>query len=306
VGLPLRHFSGRLDEAAYDIERNLMSVVAALISACTSTAKDIVSKAVSSKVHPDISTFASFLFALPFYGLIFIALYLFGEEGVVLSRTFLLLVLMRGISDVFAEGCKMRAFEKGDVSLVSGLLSLSPLILTVISPFITGDVVTASQAIGIALIVFGGLVLVRRDRITGKVVQPLAVVYALVGSVAFALNSALDRLAVGQAGPVTSAFSVTLCAALLTLPAIVGVSGANAQLGGNARAFLLRGLFETVFMVAKMVALTTLPAHVVVGIMRMSMILTVVVGGAWFHEKDRVRRVIGTLVMYVGLIFLLW
>lgn len=306
MGLPLRHFSGRLDEAAYDIERNLMSVVAALISACTSTAKDIVSKAVSSKVHPDISTFASFLFALPFYGLIFIALYLFGEEGVVLSRTFLLLVLMRGISDVFAEGCKMRAFEKGDVSLVSGLLSLSPLILTVISPFITGDVVTASQAIGIALIVFGGLVLVRRDRITGKVVQPLAVVYALVGSVAFALNSALDRLAVGQAGPVTSAFSVTLCAALLTLPAIVGVSGANAQLGGNARAFLLRGLFETVFMVAKMVALTTLPAHVVVGIMRMSMILTVVVGGAWFHEKDRVRRVIGTLVMYVGLIFLLW
>jgi drug/metabolite transporter (DMT)-like permease len=283
-----------------------MGVIAALISACTSTAKDIVSKAVSSKVHPDLSTFASFLFALPFYGLIFIVLYLFGDEGLVLSHTFLLLVLMRGISDVFAEGCKMRAFEKGDVSLVSGLLSLSPLILTVITPFITGDVVIASQASGIALIVLGGLVLVRRDRVTGKVVQPVAVVYALVGSVAFALNSALDRLAVGQAGPVTSAFSVTLCAALLTVPAIFRVPGANAQLGGNARAFLLRGLFETVFMVAKMAALTTLPAHVVVGIMRMSMILTVVVGGAWFHEKDRARRVIGTLVMYVGLIFLLW
>ncbi len=283
-----------------------MGVIAALISACTSTAKDIVSKAVSSKVDPDISTFASFLFALPFYGLIFIALYLFGDEGLVLSRTFLLLVLIRGISDVFAEGCKMRAFEKGDVSLVSGLLSLSPLILAVISPLITGDPVTASEASGITLIVVGGLVLVRRDRVTGKVVQPVAVVYALVGSIAFALNSALDRLAVGQAGPVTSAFSVTLCAALLTLPAIFRVAGPKAQLGGNARAFLLRGLFETVFMVAKMIALTTLPAHVVVGIMRMSMISTVVVGGAWFNEKDRVRRVIGTLVMYVGLIFLLW
>ncbi len=241
-----------------------------------------------------------------FYGLIFIALYLFGDEGLVLSRTFLLLVLIRGISDVFAEGCKMRAFEKGDVSLVSGLLSLSPLILAVISPLITGDPVTASEASGITLIVVGGLVLVRRDRVTGKVVQPVAVVYALVGSIAFALNSALDRLAVGQAGPVTSAFSVTLCAALLTLPAIFRVAGPKAQLGGNARAFLLRGLFETVFMVAKMIALTTLPAHVVVGIMRMSMISTVVVGGAWFNEKDRVRRVIGTLVMYVGLIFLLW
>jgi hypothetical protein len=58
-----------------------MGVIAALISACTSTAKYLVSKAVASKVHPDISTFASFLFALPFYGLIFVALYLSGEEG---------------------------------------------------------------------------------------------------------------------------------------------------------------------------------------------------------------------------------
>ncbi|MEN9846665.1 MAG: hypothetical protein RIS36_1812, partial [Pseudomonadota bacterium] len=302
---PLFDAYGRPGNAAHDIELNLMGVVAALISACTSTAKDIVSKAVSRKVHPDISTFASFLFALPFYGLIFVALYLFGGEGFVLSRTFFMLVIMRGISDVFAEGCKMRAFEKGDVSLVSGLLALSPVILTVISPYITGDVVTASQASGIALIVLGGLVLVRRDRVTGKVDQPVAVAYALVGSVAFAFNSVLDRLAVDQAGPVTSAFSVTLCAALLTLPATFRVVGATAQLGGSARAFLLRGLFETLFMVAKMVALTTLPAHVVVGIMRMSMVLTVVFGGAMFHEKDRVLRIIGTLVMYIGLVFLL-
>jgi hypothetical protein len=45
---------------------------------------------------------------------------------------------------------------------------------------------------------------------------------------------------------------------------------------------------------------------VVVGIMRMSMIFTVVAGGAWFHEKDRGRRVIASLIMYVGLVFLLW
>ncbi|MEY4667943.1 MAG: hypothetical protein RL518_642, partial [Pseudomonadota bacterium] len=216
------------------------------------------------------------------------------------------LVLMRGISDVFAEGCKMRAFEKGDVSLVSGLLSLSPLILTLISPVITGDVASGSEVVGIAFLVFGGLVIIRRDRSTGKVVQPAAVLYALVGSVAFALNSALDRLAVGHAGPVTSAFSVTLCAALLTFPALLRVPSGTSELRGNARAFLLRGFFETGFMVAKMAALTTLPAHVVVGVTRLSMIFTVVIGGAWFNERDRARRVIGTLMMYVGLLFLLW
>ena len=118
------------------------------------------------------------------------------------------------------------------------------------------------------------------------------------------MNSALDRLAVAQASAVTSAFSVTLCAALLTLPVVFRVSTAKVDLGNNSKAFLLRGLFETVFMVAKMAALTTLPAHVVVGLMRISMIFTVVAGGAWFHEQDRGRRIVGTLIMYVGLMFL--
>lgn len=281
-----------------------MGVISALICACTSTAKDLVSKAVASKVHPDTSTFASFLFALPFYGVIFVALHLMGGGGLNLSRTFLLLVLMRGISDVFAEGCKMRALNVGDVSLVSGLLSLSPLILTVMSPFITGDAVTLSEGLGIFCIVIGGLVLVRRDRSTGKVVQPVAVVYALVGSFAFALNSALDRLAVGQADPITSAFSVTLCAALLTVPAFFRVATARGELASNFKEFLARGFFETIFMVAKMAALTTLPAHVVVGIMRMSMIFTVLLGGAWFNERDRARRILGTIIMYVGLLVL--
>lgn len=282
-----------------------MGLIFTLICACTLTAKDLVSKAVAGKVHPDLSTFASFLYALPFYAIIFFGLYLSGDEGLALSRTFLLLVLLRGISDVFAEGCKMRALDTGDVSLVTGLLSLSPLILTAISPFVTGDAVEPSEAVGIALIVIGGLVLVRRDRTSGKIAQPIAVLYAIGGSVAFALNSALDRLAVGHAGPVTSAFSVTLCAALLTMPALLRVPSAKPELVHNSRAFLLRGLFETIFMVAKMAALTTLPAHIVVGIMRVSMIFTVVVGGAWFKEQDRKRRIIGTLIMYVGLMFLL-
>jgi len=166
--------------------------------------------------------------------------------------------------------------------------------------------VSASEAVGIALIVIGGLVLVRRDRSTGKVLQPTAVAYALVGSVAFALNSALDRLAVGQADPVTSAFSVTLCAALLTFPALLRVPSGRANLAENSKTFLARGFFEAIFMVAKMAALTTLSAHVVVGITRMSMILTVVAGGALFREKDRARRLLGTLIMYAGLVFLLW
>jgi len=74
-----------------------MGIIATLLAACAATAKDLVSKSVASKVNPDISTFASFLFALPFYAIILAALYLYGEPSGSLSQTFLALVLMRGI-----------------------------------------------------------------------------------------------------------------------------------------------------------------------------------------------------------------
>lgn len=270
-----------------------------------STAKDLVSKSLASRVNPDVSTLGSFLFALPFYAIAFFVLYLAGWEGGVVTKHFLLLVLLRGISDVCAEGCKMRAFNTGDVSLVSGLLSLSPLILTAFTPFVTGDSVHLSEVVGILLIVVGGLVLVRRDRETGKVSQPTALLYALGGSCAFALNTALDRLAVGHSGPVMSGFAMTICAAILMLPTMRRVPTAMGEFRANIGSFLTRGGFETVFMVAKMMALTSLSAHVVAGLTRMSMVFTVIAGGAWFKEQDRGRRIVGTAIMYVGLLALI-
>ena len=281
-----------------------MGVIAALISACTSTAKDLVSKLVSGRVHPDVSTFASFAYALPYYFIIMIGMSLWGDESLSLSRTFLMLVVLRGLSDVCAEGCKMRAFAHGDVSLVSGLLSLAPLVLTIISPLITGDPVYPREYLAIGCIVAGSILLVRRDKASGKVAQPVAILYALGGSLAFALNTCFDRLAVGHGGPVLSAFSMTLCAALLTLPVLLQRPGAMTELRTNTPQFLLRGLFETVFMVAKMFALVTLSAHVVVGLTRMSMLLTVIVGGVMFQEGDRARRIIGSAIMYGGLLLL--
>jgi uncharacterized membrane protein len=283
-----------------------MGVIAALISAVTSTAKDLVSKSLAAQVAPDLSTFASFLFALPFYAAIYLGLAVCGSEQGELSSTFLMLVVLRGISDVVAEGCKMRALEKGDVSLVSGLLSLSPLTLVIVSPMVTGDPVHLHEFIGIVLMVLGSMAIVRRDKQTGRIHQKSAVMYAVVGSLAFAMNSALDRLAVGHAGPIASAFSVTLCAAILTAPALWRVPRSTVQLGEYHRSFLVRGLFETIFMVAKMAALVTLPAHIVAGLTRISLLLTVILGGALFREEGKLRRLGGTVLMYVGLVVLLY
>ncbi|MFO0417378.1 MAG: EamA family transporter [Pseudomonadota bacterium] len=282
-----------------------MGFLIALISAVSATAKDIVSKSLASRVHPDLSTFASFLFALPFYLVVMLIAQLLGWQPLSYSGAFFSLVLMRGISDVFAEGFKMKAFANGDISLVTSFLALSPLILALLSPYITGDRVTTHDYIALGLIVSGSLLLIRRDQSTGKVIQLKAVVYAILASVAFALNSCFDRLAVVHSGALVSGFAMTVMAGLLCAPMAFRHRGALEQLSANSRPFLARGAWETVFMVSKLLAMSILEAHVVLGISRISLILSVLAGRKMFGERDTGRRLFAAGLMYLGLIVLL-
>lgn len=281
-----------------------MGFLVTIFSALCSTAKDIVSKGLASRVHSDVSTCASFLFALPFYIVIVVVAAVLGLEPLAFSGQFLWLVLARSVTDVFAESFKMKAFASGDLSLVSTFLSLSPLFLALLSPFVTGDSVTVTDLLALGSIVAGGLLLIQRDATTGKVFQLKAVLFALAASVAFALNSCFDRLAVIESGPVISGLAMTLLAALLTLPVAFRHRGALRALSSNSSSFLVRGAFEALFMVSKLLALTMLPAHVVVGGTRASLIVSVVAGRIWFGERNTFRRFVAALCVYVGLLVL--
>lgn len=281
-----------------------MGFLVTIFSALCSTAKDIVSKGLASRVHSDVSTFASFLFALPFYVLIVIIASLVGYEPLAFSGPFLWLVVARSITDVFAESFKMKAFASGDLSLVSTFLSLSPIFLAIISPFITGDSVTIVDFLALGLIVAGGLLLIQRDVTTGKIFQFKAVLCALAASVAFALNSCFDRLAVIESGAIVSGLAMTLLAALFTLPLAFRHAGVTRALSANSRSFFARGAFEALFMVSKLFALTMLPAHVVVGGTRVSLIISVIAGRIWFGERNTLRRLIAALCVYGGLLAL--
>lgn len=281
-----------------------MGFLVTIFSALCSAAKDVVSKSLASRVHSDVSTFASFLFALPFYVLTVIVASLAGLEPLAFSGAFLYLVVARSITDVFAESFKMKALASGDLSLVSTFLSFSPILLAIMSPFITGDHVTIVDFLALGLIVAGSLLLIERDVTTGKVFQFKAVLCALAASVAFALNSCFDRLAVIESGAIVSGLAMTLLAALFTLPLAFRHAGAVGALSGNSRSFVTRGAFEALFMVSKLFALTMLPAHVVVGGTRVSLIISVIAGRIWFGERNTLRRLIAALCVYGGLLAL--
>src|SRR5262245_8673040 len=100
-----------------------MGVFAAVLSAVLSSAKDLISKRLAFRIDGTLSTYASFAFALPFYVAALALLVLLGKEDLSVSTAFLWLVLLRSVTDSFAEGMKMHAFAHGDISLVATFFS---------------------------------------------------------------------------------------------------------------------------------------------------------------------------------------
>lgn len=287
-----------------------IGVFAALGSAVFATSKDLVSKRVASRVDSTVSTCASFLYALPFYGVMLLVLWLTGRERFVISLAFWFLVVGRSVTDAFAEWFKMRSLSYGDISLVACFFSLSPVFLLITSPLITGDKLALSEVGSVFLIVAAGILLVykpaakplgspaiaalpqtvEQQSVDRNVLR--AILYAIAASCFFSINSCFDRLAVQQASPVWSGFTMTAAAGLIFLPRILSVATYRRDIVLNWQMFSLRGLFEVIFMTLKLIALQYISAPYAVTLMRASILFTILGGGVLLHEADLKRRLL--------------
>jgi drug/metabolite transporter (DMT)-like permease len=283
-----------------------MGFLAALLSAVFSSSKDLLSKRLASRLDGTVSTFASFWFALPYYILVLAVLYLLGVKTFEWSPLFLLFVLLRSLTDTFAEWMKMYAFAHGDISLVTTFFSLSPLFLLFTSPLITGDPLFVSDVLAVVLVVSGSLLMVYRPSTTGWAAQQKGIMLAIGAALFFSLNSCFDRLASKYETPVFSGFSMTLLSALFLAP-LVACRRDRLQALRTHRSWLLtRGGLEVAFMVCKLFALQFLSAPDVVAILRLSLLLSIIGGRMFFKEPDFGRRLAAGILILVGVFVVAW
>jgi drug/metabolite transporter (DMT)-like permease len=283
-----------------------MGLTAAFLGAFFSSFKDLVSKQISFSVDGTVSAFASFLFSLPYYVVTLFLLYMLGYERFSMSGTFVLLVVLRSLTDAVAEGFKMHAFSHGDISVVSCFLSLSPLFLLLISPAVTGDPITVSGVIAIGLVVAGSLVLVYQPPGKANPISRKGLCFGLGASLFFSLNSCFDRLAVQVASPAWSGFAMTVLAALFLMPFVVVRQRCLQQLSQHAKPFWLRGFFELAYMVSKLYALQFLQAPQVVGIGKLALLLSIIGGRVFFKDVQFGRRLAAGLLIVAGVLVIVF
>jgi drug/metabolite transporter (DMT)-like permease len=283
-----------------------MGLFAALLSTLFSSAKDLVSKRLAFRLDGTASTFASFAFALPFYLLLLTILYLLGLETFEHSLPFLMLVLLRSLTDTFAEWMKMYAFAHGDISVVSTFISLAPLFLLFTSPLITHDALELSDVVAVVLVVLGSLLMLYRPSKSSWAGQQRGILLACGAALFFSLNSCFDRLAVKIGTPVFSGFTMTLLSALFLSPFVLFHRVRRASLRTHWTGLSIRGALEIGFMVCKLYALRFLSATDVAAVGRLSLLLSILGGRMFFKEQDFKRRLAAGVLILGGVFVVAW
>jgi drug/metabolite transporter (DMT)-like permease len=281
-----------------------MGIFISLLTALFGSLKDLLSKKVSFTLSGSLSAFASFLFALPFYALLLGVLWLIGKENFAFSWAFLWLVVLRSLTDAFAEWAKMSAFRFGDVSLVTCFLALVPFFLLISSPLITGDALSPLGIAAVLLTVCGSLSLVYEPSPENKGPRLKAILLAVLAAFLLSLNSCFDRLAVQIASPALSGCAMTLLSALLLLPSLLKHKTPLKEIRTESRALWGRGFFEVAFMVSKLSALQYMQAPYVTAIMQLSLLISVAGGRFIFKERHFLRRLLAAALILCGTVLI--
>jgi drug/metabolite transporter (DMT)-like permease len=283
-----------------------MGLLAALLSALFSSSKDLMSKRLAFRLDGTVSTFASFAFALPFYVVLLTILTLLGYESFTCSLLFLALVLLRSITDTFGEWMKMYALAHGDLSVVAIAFAMSPLLLLIASPLITGDRLTLTKVLAVFLVVGGSMLVIARPPAKNAAAQKKGVLLAVGASLFVSLNSCFDRLAVKQGTPVFAGFTMTLLSAVFLSLFIFGRKDRLQALRTHGIGFLIRGLLEVSFMVCKLSALQFFDAPTVSAILRLSLLISVLGGHVFFREEDLRRKLAACSLILAGVFLIIW
>lgn len=281
----------------------MTGIFAIILATLFATAKDLVSKGVSKEIHGTVSACTSFLFALPWYFLILIVGQLLGYNLFEYSGQFILYVCIRAITDSFAELFKMHALACGEISFIANFFSLSTIFLLFLAPIITGDRISSLGLVGVLIIIFSTLLLLKGPTET---IPWKGVGLALISAFFFSLNICFDRLAVQQANPIFSGFAMTLISGAILFIPMIKVVDWRSQISGSSNPLFIRGLMEVLFMISKLFGLQYLEPQYASGIQKLTLVFSVAIGGKAFHEHDQKKRILTSLLIVVGSVLIVW
>ena len=291
----------------------IVSYIYAILSALFEALRNVSGKMGLKDMDEYLVTWAFGFFALPFlvFPYLFISIPSLGNQ-------YWIALISDGILNVIATILQLKAMKHSDLSLVIPLTSFTPLFLLIMAPLILGQYPTFLGIIGVILIVIGSYILnIKRRILTTQrknsdyldpfkaMVKEKGPKLMLIAAFLLSITSSIDKIGISNSSPLFWAVSVHVFTSVTLAPVLIHEFHNHTKLTGmDIKLLFAVGIFSALSLVTQYIAITALLVPYVIAIKRTSAIISVLFGYLIFKEKGIKGRLAGSVVMVIGVIFI--
>jgi drug/metabolite transporter (DMT)-like permease len=280
-----------------------------LLSAFSLAVSDAFTKKVVNVRNEYLVVWLRLLFCLPF-----LVPALFFIDIPHLDRTFYIAFIVALPLEIVALILYIKALRWSPLSLTLPFLSLTPLFLIVFSYVILREPVTFRGGAGILLIAVGGYVLNVHTLDRGifvplrAIVKERGSVYMITVAFIYSFTSSLGKVAVMHSSPLFFGATYFIAVTLFLAPLSLKLNGGTLSGIKGRRAWILISLSGLAFasmIISHMFAIEITNVAYMIAVKRTSLLIGVVFGYLFFHERRMGQRFAGALLMFSGFVLIM-
>lgn len=267
--------------------------------------RSVVSK--KSLQNLDQYVVAWFIQIIP--GILIAFTFLFTEIPYLKNMFFPVLVLDCFLSAVAAVWSTKALFS--EVSVAIPMVAFTPLFLLATGYLMLGEVPSKAGFVGVILIVVGSYILNYKEKKNGLLKPFRALVkndgskLMLGAAFIWSITANLDKIAIKNSSPVFFAMAESLLIALFIYPfARKGLRKQRRAIWEEKYHLSLMGVLSALILVFQMLAVSQTLVVYVNSIKRLSIPITIILGGIIFKEKEIGQKFAGGVIMVVGVLLL--
>jgi drug/metabolite transporter (DMT)-like permease len=278
----------------------------AFLTAIFESIKDVFSKKGLSVINEYIIAWSLWFFALP---ILIPILCFIGFQPV--NNVFWHSLFVGGVLNVIATVLYMKAIKYSDLSITVPLVAFTPLFLLITSPLIVGEFPSLFGLIGVILIVIGSYFLKFNRRHNGylepfkSLINEKGPRFMLIVAFIWSISSNVDKIGVLNSNPVQWITAMSVFVSLMLTPFMLfGMKKDMGKFFVDLRVLLPIGFVYSFTILCQMTAISLTLVAYTISIKRTRAIFTVLWGYLIFKERDIKNRLLGSMIMVLGVLFI--
>jgi len=285
----------------------MMWIFFSLLVAFFNAARGVATKQTLKKFDKYVVSWAMHLVS----GLLILSLFFFIDFPALQDDFWSVFIADCALSAV-ATILSVKAILRSDISLVMPMTAFTPIFMIFTSFLMLGEFPSFNGLIGIILIVIGAYCLNINEKKKGWIAPLRALMreegprLMLAAALIWSITGNMDKIAIEASSSIFFAMAENIFISMLIFPfAYRKVAKQGEGIIKERKGLLTVGVLAALMYIFQTVAITQTLVVYVVAIKRLSILISIILGGLIFKEKNIEARLLGGVIMVFGVLFIM-